>query len=285
MSRKDGFRVKNLHGSEQLLIDLKPMRCDSDVYIDKDLDVTELVSYVNRLKENGKDYTYFHVFMTAIAKLIYSRNKLNRFVANRHVYEHKDVVISFVAKVAFTDHSEEVMVLVPIDPDDNLDSISKKIKDKIESIRIRKDKKTGANGVLDTIGALPNVIRVPLLGLFKWMDDKGILPKSLTDDNLYYSSAIITNLGSIGCGAIYHNLTNFGTCSSLTAIGEIKDKEIIIDGKKVKRKVCDFGINFDERVADGFYLVKSVKLLQYIFDNPSLLEQSVGKKIELPKSE
>ena len=36
MKRKDGIRVKNLHGVEQILIDLKPLRCDSDVYIDKD---------------------------------------------------------------------------------------------------------------------------------------------------------------------------------------------------------------------------------------------------------
>lgn len=49
--------------------------------------------------------------------------------------------------------------------------------------------------------------------------------------------------------------------------------------KKI-RKLCEFGINFDERVADGYYFAKSVKMLQYIFDNPKLLEESVSKKID-----
>ena len=44
------------------------------------------------------------------------------------------------------------------------------------------------------------------------------------EDNLYYSSMILSNLGSIKCGAIHHNLTNFGTCSSLATIGEIKEE-------------------------------------------------------------
>lgn len=284
MKRKDGIRVKNLHGMEQILIDLKPLRCDSDVYIDKDLDVTNLVKYVERIKKTDKDITYFHVFVAAIAKLLYNRNKLNRFVANRHVYEHNDIVISFVAKVAFEDKSEEIMVLIPIEKDDNLKTISIKIKDKIDGVRKRNDKKKGANNAIDVIGKLPNIIRVPLMGIFKWLDDKGMLPSSLTNDNLYYSSALVTNLGSIGCGAIYHNITNFGTCSSITAIGEIKDKEIINkDGKKEIRKLCDFGINFDERVADGFYLIKSIKLLQYIFDNPKLLEEDMSKIIDMSK--
>lgn len=284
MKRKDGIRVKNLHGMEQILIDLKPLRCDSDVYIDKDLDVTNLVKYVERIKKTDKDITYFHVFVSAIAKLLYNRNKLNRFVANRHVYEHNDIVISFVAKVAFEDKSEEIMVLIPIEKDDNLKTISIKIKDKIDGVRKRNDKKKGANNAIDIIGKLPNIIRVPLMGIFKWLDDKGMLPSSLTNDNLYYSSALVTNLGSIGCGAIYHNITNFGTCSSITAIGEIKDKEIINkDGKKEIRKLCDFGINFDERVADGFYLIKSIKLLQYIFDNPKLLEEDMSKIIDMSK--
>ena len=40
---------------------------------------------------------------------------------------------------------------------------------------------------------------------------------------------------------------------------------------------------FDERVADGFYLIKSIEMLQYLFDNPELLEEKANNKIELPK--
>ena len=93
---------------------------------------------------------------------------------------------------------------------------------------------------------------------------------------------IVSNLGSIGCGAIFHNITDFGACSSLLTMGEIKTKvEINEKGKEETKKICEFGINLDERIADGYYFAKSLQLLQYIFDNPSLLEGPANDKITI----
>lgn len=280
--RKDAKRVRGLTGLSQICIDLKPGRCNSDVYINQKIDVTNLVKYIEKHKDGEDKITFFHAFVTALGKTIYNRPKLNYFVANRHIYEHNDLVVSFVAKVSFDDKSEEVMVMVPFTGDDNIKTISKKIKEKLDKIRNKKQQKEGANSAIDVLGKLPNIIRVPIVGLFKWCDKKGILPASLVHDNLYYSSMIVSNLGSIKCGAIYHNITNFGTASSLATIGEIKNAEVINDsGKKEIRKQCEFGINLDERIADGYYFAKCVKLLEYLIDNPEVLEENMNKKIDL----
>ena len=278
-------RVKNVNGLNQIMIDIKPNRCDSDVYINQKIDVTNLVEYMEKIKKNNKDLTYFHAFMTALGILFYNRKKLNYYVRNRHLYEHKDIVISFVAKISFDDKSEEVMLLIPISKDDNIFKISEKIKSKIDKLR-NKDRsfnKNGANSAIDILGKLPNILRIPTVGILKYFDKIGILPSSLVKDNLYYSSLIVSNLGSIKCDAIYHNITNFGTCSGLISIGEIKDEEVIIDGKKQIRKMCEFGVNLDERIADGFYFVKSLKLLEYILDNPKLLEDNCSNIINIEK--
>lgn len=281
--RKDARRVREITGMQQIMIDLKPQRCVSDVYINNEMDLTKLCAYVDKKKKEGSEITYFHAFVTAIGKVIYNRPKLNWFVANRHMYEHNDVVVSFVAKIAFSDSSEEMMILQKIDEEDNINTISKKIKEKVNNIRKSKEvSKEGANSAIDTLGKLPNPIRIPVVGLLKWCDKKGILPKSLVNDNLYYSSMIVSNLGSIGCGAIFHNITDFGACSSLCTMGEIKTKvEINEKGKEITKKVCEFGINLDERIADGYYFAKSLQLLQYIFDNPSLLEGPANDKITI----
>ena len=177
---------------------------------------------------------------------------------------------------------DEVYKASVIDPNDNIKTISKKVSDKVNSMRNKDSKKEGANDAIDTLGKLPNILRVPVVGLFKWMDKKGILPSGLVKDNLYYSSMIVSNLGSIKCGAIHHNITDFGHCSSLATMGEIKKEEIInSDGKKEIKDICEFGINFDERVADGYYFAKSVKMLQYLFDNPELLEEDASKEIDM----
>ena len=280
MARINSKRVK-IGGMNQLMIDLKPRRCDADVFINTPIDVTNLVDYVNGRKKKGDKITYFHAFLLALAKTIYNRPKLNRYVKNRHMYEHTNVSISFVAKVEFEDDSEEVMLIIDVAPDDNINTISKKISDQITVLRSKKFEKKGANGVLDTLGAMPNILRVPLVGTLKWMDEKGILPKSLQEDDIYFSSAIVTDIGSLKSDSIYHNNTNFGTASSITSIGVIQDDEKIVDGKEVRYKSAKFGINFDERVADGFYMIKAFKILEYIIENPKLLEDRADSKVEI----
>lgn len=281
MARINSKRIK-IGGMTQLMIDLKPRRTDCDVFINSPIDVTNTVEYINKRKKDSEKITYFHAFLLALAKTIYNRPKLNRFVKNRHMYEHTNVSISFVAKVEFEDDSEEVMIIIDVAPEDNIDTIAKKIGDQITKLRNREMEIKGANGVLDTLGALPNIIRVPLVGLLKWMDDKGILPKSLQEDDIYFSSAIVTDIGSLKSDSIHHNNTDFGTASSITAIGEIKDELKVVDGKPQVYKGAKFGINFDERVADGFYMIKAYKILEYILANPKLLEDRADKKIELP---
>ncbi len=277
-------RVKDITGMAQISIDLKPNRSVSDVYINQRMDLTNLSKYIEKKKKAGEGVTYFHAFLTAIGKTVYNRPKLNRFVANRHVWEHDQIVLSFVAKVSFDDHSEEMMVMIPIEKNDNIYTIGEKVRKKVDSFRKKRadavDKK-GANSAIDVLAKFPNFIRVPLVGTLKWCDKKGILPSSLGEDNLYYSTMIVSNLGSIGCGAIFHNITDFGNSSSLLTMGEIEDKEVIINGKKQVRKICEWGMNFDERIADGYYFAKSAKTLQYLLSNPEELEKPAGEKVDM----
>ncbi|MBR3211294.1 MAG: 2-oxo acid dehydrogenase subunit E2 [Bacilli bacterium] len=282
--RKDfARRVKDFNGMNQIMIDLKPQRCVSDVYINMKMDMTKLMEYLEEKKKNGEHITLFHAIVTGIGKIFYNRPYLNRFVQDRHIFEHKYVDISFVAKVAFNDKAEEMMIIIRVDENDNLQTISKKIYDKVNRVRDKDQKveKKGANSIIDVLGHLPNIIRVPIVGVLKWMDKKGIMPASIGEDNLYYSSIIVSNLGTLKSNAIFHNITDFGNASSLATIGEVKDEEVLIDGKKEIRKRCEFGINLDERIADGYYFVKSIQLLQYIFDHPELLEEDACKKIEM----
>ena len=277
-------RVKSVTGMTQISIDLKPNRSVSDVFINQKMDLTNLAKYIEKKKKEGSEVTYFHAFLAAIGKTVYNRPKLNYFVANRHIWEHDKIVLSFVAKVSFDDHSEEMMVMVPIKKNDTIFSIGAKVRKKVDAFRSSKsdeiDKK-GANSAIDVLGALPNIIRVPIVGVLKWTDNKGLLPASLAKDNLYYSTMIVSNLGSIGCGAIFHNITDFGNSSSLLTMGEIRDEEVIENGKKSVRKICEWGMNFDERIADGYYFAKSADVLQYLLSNPELLEEPANKKVEI----
>ena len=285
MKRKDARKVKDIDGLHNILIDLKPRRCDSDVYINQKINMTNLVKYIEDKKKNNSDLriTYFHAIAMAFAKLFYNKKLLNRFICDRTTYERNDVIIAFVAKIAFDDKSEEVMINIKVDKDDNIYDLSRKISQKVDRIRNSKEtKKENTNNIVDIVGKLPKIIRVPLMGMFKFLDKKGMLPESFIKDNLYYSSIILSNLGNLKIGSIYHNLTNFGTSSFLATIGLIH-KETIVDfnGKEKVVDICDFGINCDERIADGYYFAKSIKLFEYIIENPELLEDKACEKVEI----
>lgn len=284
--RKDAKKVRNLDGLHNVMIDIKPERCDSDVYMNKEIDVTKLIKYVEKYKKEHSDdkITYFHAFAMAFAKTIYNKPLLNRFVANRTFYDRNDVIIAFVAKIAFEEDSEEVMINIKVDKDDNIFTLRDKITKRVAKIRNSKkgEKKENTNNIVDVVGKLPKLIRMIVTGALKFLDKHGWLPESITKDNLYYSSVILSNLGNFKIGSIYHNIVNFGTSSIIATMGMIhKSKVIDKDGKEKIIDVCDFGVNMDERIADGYYFAKSIKVLEYILDNPELLEDRADARIEI----
>ena len=278
MGRRDGYKVKDLPGTQNILIDFKPNRCDAAVYMNAKIDVTNFVKFINKKKKDIEGLTFYHGIVDVMAKTIYSRPYMNRFIANRTMYMHHDVSLAQTIKVEFENDAEEALIVLKIDENDTLEDISRKTKERVDGIRKKKEEgKKGANDAADKVGHLPKFLRVPVVGLMKFLDRHDWLPKGIIDDNLYYSSAILSNIGSFKVGAIYHNLTNFGTASSLITFGEIKEEE---NGKWY----MEMGATIDERIADGFYFCKALKLIEYIFETPELMMEPAGKKVKYPES-
>ncbi|MBQ5787644.1 MAG: hypothetical protein IIW12_05525, partial [Oscillospiraceae bacterium] len=51
-----------------------------------------------------------------------------------------------------------------------------------------------------------------------------------------------------------------------------KEERIMPDGSKQIRDVVDIGATLDERIADGFYFARSLKLVKHMFAHPELLD-------------
>ena len=56
-------------------------------------------------------------------------------------------------------------------------------------------------------------------------------------------------------------------------VGE-KHREAVVDenGDIKALEMLPLGLTLDERIADGYYYAKSIKLLKYLLENPELLE-------------
>ncbi len=276
-NRRDAKRLK-VDGMHNLMWHIKSKRCDSDVYINFKVDMTNLIDYINKKKKTDDKITYFHAFATAIAKVVGNQSHLNRFLLNSHYYERNDISLSFVAKTEFKEDAPEFFAYITAEENDNLDTI----KDKIYNIvhKIRSNEKNDADNLIEKVGRMPRIIRAFVIWLLKVLDNYDLLPKSLIENDIYHSTILLSNLGSIKCGAIYHNLTDFGTNSILMTIGEIKKEAIVVNNEIKIHDVCEFGINLDERIADGVYFAKSMNLFKYILENPKLLEGKINEKIK-----
>ncbi len=273
MSRKSGYKVKDVTGMQNIMFDLKPNRCESEVYMNAKVDVTEFVKFMKKEKEKNKDVTYFHGFLTVLGKIFYKYPHLNRYVQNRTLYMHKDISFAFVAKAEFNEQSEEFMTCLKVNENDNIYTISENIKKRVAAIRDKKSRHTdGANNIVDTVGHLWKPLRSMIVGVLKWVDRKFELPGSIADENIYYSSCIVSNIGTFKTGAIYHNLTNLGTSSGLITFGEVREE----NGKYF----MEIGLTVDERISDGFLFCKAMKSIEYLFAHPALLKEDLNKEFE-----
>ena len=52
------------------------------------------------------------------------------------------------------------------------------------------------------------------------------------------------------------------------------------NGNVEMRETLDLGITIDERLADGYYYSKSIRLLKHLLENPELLERPVNEEVE-----
>ena len=113
------------------------------------------------------------------------------------------------------------------------------------------------------------------------LDKHGKVPTSLIETDPYYSSCVLSNVGSIKLKSGYHHLTNWGTCSLFCLIGEIQDHPLYDkDGSVTMVPMVDLGLTIDERLADGYYYSKSVKLLKYLLTHPAVLERPMSEKVD-----
>ena len=278
--RKDGRWIRDIDGFHFIMPYLMPNRCDSEVYIEELIDVTEMVKYIEAHNSVNKEFrlTPFHVITAAVGKIIYHRPYLNRFVAGRRLYQRNKITLAFVVKRRFNDEAEESLLVTEIKEDTTLEQISRRIAGDAQTIR--NEGGNDINDLLDKLSKLPRWLMRLAMCVFRFLDFHGWMPESICRGDSNYASVLLSNLGSIKCNAVYHHLNNYGTNSIVITIGRLH-KELMADddGNTSVRDVVAIGATADERIADGFYFARSIRMLEEILRDPQQLENKMKSEI------
>ena len=278
--RRDGRLVRDAHSLNLIMTNLMPNRTDAEVCLRDTLDATELVRYLEQKNAGSPEYktTMFHCLLTALTRMVRERPLMNRFVQGRRIYQREEVSLSFVAKRRFADGAEETLMVLTPGEEDNLDNIARKVVGDVRQQRKTEHSQGGIDGIMDSLARLPRLLLMFIVWFIKVLDFWGLNLRAITDGDPNYTTILVSNLGSIKCPSVYHHLNNYGTNSIMVTIGTLRKEELLMpDGTKAVRDVVDISATLDERIADGFYFARSLKLLKYIFANPQLLEQPLSQ--------
>ena len=280
--RRDGRRIRDVDGLHNIMMHLMPKRTESEVYMEFPLDVTELLAFIQQRNQAHPEYktTVFHCIVTALMRVISMRPYLNRFICGRKLYERDEISISFVAKRKFQDHAEESLMVLTAKEDTCLEGVTRKVVGDVHELR----ESTGSNDfdhVINGIGRLPTPVLHLFISCLQFLSAVGHLPEFLTDGDTNHTTVLLSNLGSIQCGSCYHHLNNYGTNSIMITVGVIhKEPKVMEDGSIQVRDVLTLGFTADERIADGFYFARSLKLAAHLIAHPELLD--IPLKEEIP---
>ncbi len=280
--RKDGKLLRNVDAMHFLMPVIYPNRCDNEAFISERIDLTRINEYLEKKNENNPEYKYnlFQVIVSAVLKTVILRPKMNIFIANKNMYQRNEVSAAFVIKKVFKDNSEEGMAFIRSKETDTIEDVHNDIYRQVNRCR-KETKQDSTVEAMELFNKLPRFISKAVLRFVCYLDRIGKVPQSLISTDPYYSSVMLTNLGSIKLKSGYHHLTNWGTTSVFVVVGEKKVRPFYDEnGNFEMRDSVDIGLTIDERIADGYYFSKTVKLLKKILENPELLERQFKEEVD-----
>lgn len=280
--RKDGVKLRNIHSMHVVMPLMYPNRCDNEAFISERIDLTNILAYLERKNADDPVYKYnlFQVMVTTMLKTITLRPKMNRFITNQTMYLRNEVSAAFTVKKEFSDDSGEALAVIRSKGTDTIDTIHDEIYRQISICR-SKDQKDAGTESLDMVAKVPGFLLKAVGGTARFLDRHGWMPRSVISGDPYYTSVVLTNLGSIKLHAGYHHLTNWGTTSVFCAVGEMKKRPFYDEeGNVTMRHSVDIGLTIDERLADGYYYSKTIRLMKKLLENPELLDRPLSEEVE-----
>ena len=279
--RRDGYRIRGIDAMHYIIPRIFPNRTDNEAYISERIDLTNINKWLAEKNSDNPDYKYrlFNTLVAALLKTVILRPRMNRFLKRGDMYQRSYISASFVVKKQFTDDAEEGLAVIYAEDTDTMDSIHEKIRAIVQEVK--SDKLDESSDAMETINRLPRFLKNFIIWIVRKLDDRGIVPKSLIATDPYYASVLLSNLGSIKLKSGYHHLANWGTNSVFVVVGEKKMTPFFNpDGTFELRETVDIGMTVDERIADGYYYSKTVRLLKKLLENPELLDQPFGTEVE-----
>lgn len=279
--RKEGRLLRSLPAFNRFIPFIMPVRNDACNQYEESFEVTNVDRRLRRLRVDGyKGIGMLHFLIAAYIRGVSMLPGINRFVVGRRIYARNNIEVVMTVKRTIALGAPETTIKVQFEPTDTIFDVYRKMNEKIEEIKSNEGN-NNTEDVAEALSRLPRFLLRFAIFLLRIMDYFGWLPEALTDASPFHGSMIITDLGSLRIGPIYHHIYNFGTLPVFIAFGAKRHAyELDRHGNMVDHKYVDCKMVMDERTVDGHYYAQFLQAYRYIFQHPEILETPPTRVME-----
>ena len=276
--RKNARYLKSLSPYDQILGHIMPKRSDAQVFFNDEIDCSYLDDFIAAKKAEGIEITYLDIFAAATVRMYAKRPALNRFTIGGRVFANDKIYVCMALKKSLRENSGSTTIKIPFTGHETIFEVKEKFD---EQIRLNKESETvnSTDKTAKLLTAVPNWLLSFAMGVIRRLDKHSMLPSKLIAASPFHGSVFITYLKSLGIPGIYHHIYDFGTIGQFIAVG--KERKIPVVDEKTGEirvgKMLNMMIVADERICDGLYYARSMRLLRKILENPAQLEQPLEK--------
>jgi pyruvate/2-oxoglutarate dehydrogenase complex dihydrolipoamide acyltransferase (E2) component len=240
---------------------------DPSVYAELELDATAALDYLERWKTHGgRRATLTHFAGKAIAEVIHRHPQINCLLRFGRLYPRSSVDVFF--QVA-TDMKGEDLSGMTIRQADRktIGDIIHEMEDRVRMIRGKTDpsyaKMKGLMGILPgwAVGYAIDAASFLMYALNIWSPLIGSPRDS-------FGSVMVTSIGSLGLDSAFVPLVPYSRVPLLLAIGAVREKPVVKNGKIEIAPIVKICATFDHRVIDGVHGSHMARTLKAIFENP-----------------
>ncbi len=271
--RPDGKKIKCGDAIEKIIPHLMSERNDAHNWCEVAMRCEPIDDYIKDAHaRTGVSFNYMHVVIASLLRVYTLRRRLNRFVMNGRIFQRNALYVSITIKASLRDDAPDLSMKIRFTGCEDIFEIKQKIDDAISSL-LKKQTNNKTNKVAGFLTSMPNGLVKFAVGLVKFLDKHGMIPRAILDASPFHTSFYITNLKSIKGEWIYHHCYNFGTTGLFISMGKEKDEAVAENGEIKVGKVMRLGVTMDERYCDGFYFIKSLKMWREYMGDPRKLEE------------
>ena len=279
--RKEGRLLRSIPGFSKFIPFIMPQRNDRSIHYAESFEITKLDRRLRELRVSGyKGIGILHFMIATYIRTVSMLPGINRFVVGRRIYARNDIEVVMAVKRDMSLNAPETTIKVHFEPADTIFDVYRKLNEKIDEIKTSDDT-NGTEDFADAVARLPRFLIRFAIAILRMMDYFGWLPASLTEISPFHGSMIITDLGSLRIGPVYHHIYNFGTLPVFIAFGAKYHKyEVNRHGQVEDHKYVDTKMVLDEGTVDGHYYAQLLRAFRYIFDHPEVVENPPSRVIE-----